>query len=205
MTKNTAVIGVGWFGKAHARVYNELSNLTAVCDLNQETTSQIAKQYGVNAYSDANEMLKHESIDSLSIVTPPSALPTLALKCAKAGVNILIEKPLGNTVEDLKPLIAFNESIRIMPGHLELFNPVTEDLHGNIEKIGSPIYVSSRRIGLYPRRQWGIGVMHDLGYHEIYMQRSLFGYPSRVESLMRCYKNHHEDSALVIMKFKNGV
>ncbi|MHA1713656.1 MAG: Gfo/Idh/MocA family protein, partial [Candidatus Ranarchaeia archaeon] len=117
----------------------------------------------------------------------------------------LMEKPLANSVEKLEPLKDYTESVRIMPGHLELFNPVSEQLRANLGQIGTPIYVSSRRIGLYPRRQWGIGVMQDLGYHEIYMQRSLFGNPEKVDSLMRCFKNENEDSALVLLKFKDGV
>ncbi|MHA1712761.1 MAG: Gfo/Idh/MocA family protein, partial [Candidatus Ranarchaeia archaeon] len=104
MKKNTAVIGAGWFGRAHTRVYNSLSNLVAVCDLQKKAAENLSRQYNVNYYVDFEKMLKEEKIDALSVVTPPNSLPDIALACVKAGVDVLMEKPLANSVEKLEPL-----------------------------------------------------------------------------------------------------
>ncbi|HMF34677.1 MAG TPA: Gfo/Idh/MocA family oxidoreductase, partial [Candidatus Lokiarchaeia archaeon] len=94
--KNTAVIGTGWFGRAHARNYATDSNLVAVCDVNEALAANVASEYkDVHAYSDVEEMINNESIEAVSIVTPPSEIPRLAEICAKAGISILMEKPMG--------------------------------------------------------------------------------------------------------------
>ena len=58
-----AVIGVGGWGKNHARVLRELDCLAAVCDLDLARAKEIASRHGAQAYSAIDEMVEKERLD----------------------------------------------------------------------------------------------------------------------------------------------
>ncbi|MHA1371820.1 MAG: Gfo/Idh/MocA family protein, partial [Promethearchaeota archaeon] len=214
MTKiKTAVIGCGWFGRAHIRNFANLSDLVAVCDINETAAQTIAKTYDLRAYTDVSELLKNESIDAVSIVTPPQFIPKIGIQCAKKGVNVLLEKPCALRLSDLDELFEYQHSVRIMPGFLELFNPVIDELKKHLQKIGEVMTIDSARIGLYPKRQWGIGVMMDLGVHDVYLHRELakilFNDTTVVEvsSVLKYMspEEKYEDAIFVLLKFHKMV
>ena len=97
-----AVIGTGFWGKNHARVYNELesTNLVAICDVNAERAKLIADQFGVKAYTDSALMLKDPEIEAISVCTWSIKLAEEALKGLKAGKHVLVEKPMATTTEE---------------------------------------------------------------------------------------------------------
>lgn len=66
-----AVIGTGFWGKNHARVYKELesTNLIAICDVNAERAKNIANQFDAKAYTDSEQMLKDKEIEAVSVCT----------------------------------------------------------------------------------------------------------------------------------------
>jgi len=88
--KRTAVVGAGWFGRAHIRNFHNLSELVGICDTNKTKIEPLAKQYErVNVYTNVDDLIKNESIDAVSIVTPPKYIPEIAKKFANAGIDIL--------------------------------------------------------------------------------------------------------------------
>ena len=206
--KRTAVIGAGWFGRAHIRNFNDLSELVGICDTNQFKLRQISDEYeGVNTYTDVDDLINNENVDAVSIVTPPKHIPNIAKKFARAGIDILMEKPMALKLEDL---ISFKEfdNIRIMPGFIELFNPVVEKVLSYIEQIGEIISVASKRVGLYPKRDWDMGVILDLSIHDIYLQEKIFGdiKIKNAYGVKKCYKNSiHADAAFIILDFGKAI
>jgi len=203
--KNTGVIGCGWFGSAHCRVYKEISNLTAVADVDAEKAKTLGEKYDVNWYVDHKEMMKNEDLDAVSIVVPPKYIPEIAEDFARHGVDVLMEKPLGTRVEDVEKLLIF-DNVKIMPGFIELFNPAYERLKKSLPIIGKPIMASARRIGRFPRRFWNIGVIMDLAFHDMYILRDLFGSVRRLDSMVSHFTNDKfEDAAIIILEFDNGV
>lgn len=208
MKKNTAVIGCGWFGRAHTRNYNELSNLVAVCDENKEKASKLGEFYGVNFYDNVSDLIKNEKIDAASVVLPPGAIPKVANQLAVKGIDVLLEKPLGLNLKEVNDLLRFEESVRLTCGFIELFNPVYNLMLKNIKDIGKIIDVSSKRIGLRPKRFWNLGVLLDLGIHEIYLHQRLLGEVLEVKSLISYFLDEskkYEDAAFILLKFKNNV
>jgi len=203
--KSTGVVGCGWFGSAHCRVYKEISNLTAVSDIDVEKAKALGGKYDINWYADYREMIKNENLDAVSIVIPPKYIPKIAEDFAKYGIDVLIEKPLGTCVEDVEKLLIY-DNVRIMPGFIELFNPAFERLKKGLPFIGKPIMASARRIGRFPRRFWNIGVVMDLAFHDIYILRNLFGSVKRMDSMVSYFTNDKfEDAAIIILEFDNGV
>ncbi len=211
--KKTAVIGCGWFGRAHIRNFSALSELVAVCDKDKQLAEKVAKDNNVRAYTDVNDLLSKESIDAVSVVTPPQFIPEIGLACARKGVNVLLEKPCGMKLSDLNPMFEFKDSIRIMPGFLELFNPVMDDLKKHLKDVGEVMTIDSTRIGLFPKRNWGVGVMMDLGVHDVYLHRELAKAISNdstvveVNSVMKYLKPEEkfEDAIFVLLKFHKVV
>jgi UDP-N-acetylglucosamine 3-dehydrogenase len=207
--KNTAVVGAGWFGQAHARIFYELSNLVGICDVDKTKLDQVVKKYAnINIYTNVDELIKNEEIDAVSIVTPPKFIPSISKKFAMAGIDILMEKPMALRLEDLTLFLEFGNSIRILPGFIELYNPVFEKLMRHLPKIGDILSITSRRIGLYPRRDWQIGVILDLSIHDIYLQERILGKENYVNALgvKKCYKDDvHADAAFIVLDFGNAI
>lgn len=206
--KNTAVVGAGWFGRAHIRNFANLSNLVSVCDANEEKLKIVRGMYDdINLYTDVNEMIKSEDIDAVSIVTPPKFIPSLAKGFAESGIDILMEKPMALNLEELSSFKQYEDSIRIMPGFIELFNPVFDKLLKHLPEIGEIISVASKRIGLYPRRNWQMGVILDLSIHDIYLQERILGTDIKeVHGFKKCFKDdEHADAAFIILDFGNAI
>lgn len=206
--KRTAVVGAGWFGRAHIRNFNDLSELVGICDTNETKLKQMAEQYDeINTYKNVDDLIKNEEIDAVSIVTQPKQIPKIAKKFAEAGIDILMEKPMAL---NLKDLIAFKEydNIRIMPGFIELFNPAFGKLLDHVNDIGEIISIASKRVGLYPKRDWDMGVILDLSIHDIYLQEKILGKNKIINAfgVKKCYKDSiHADAAFIILDFGTAI
>ncbi len=206
--KRTAVVGAGWFGRAHIRNFNDLSELVGICDTNETKLKQMAEQYEeINTYKNIDDLIKNEEIDAVSIVTQPKQIPKIAKKFAEAGIDILMEKPMALKLEDL---ISFKEydNIRIMPGFIELFNPAFAKLLNHVNDIGEIISIASKRVGLYPKRDWDMGVILDLSIHDIYLQEKILGKNKIINAfgVKKCYKDSvHADAAFIILDFGRAI
>jgi UDP-N-acetylglucosamine 3-dehydrogenase len=206
--KRTAVIGTGWFGRAHIRNFNNLSKLMAVCDKNEESLIRAAEEYeNLNTYSNIEDLIKNEDLDAVSVVTPPKYIPKIAKRCVEDGIDTLIEKPMALNLEELIELKKY-EDVRVMPGFIELFNPVFEKLLSFLPEIGEIISIASKRVGLYPKRNWDMGVILDLSIHDIYLQERVMGKNKIVNAfgLKKCYKDAiHADAAFILLDFGTAI
>lgn len=103
-----AVIGVGMIGELHARIFerNPSSTLVAVCDLDAETVRRVAASSGCSAYTDYRALLDSEVLDAVSIATPESFREEPAVAAAAKGLTLLLEKPLGKTLDQVDSLVA---------------------------------------------------------------------------------------------------
>jgi UDP-N-acetylglucosamine 3-dehydrogenase len=156
-------------------------------------------------------MLEKEKPDAVSVAVSPQNLSKVASKVAEHNVGgILVEKPVATSLQEVADLINKSEKrkVQVMPGFIELFNPCIERLQEAIKKnneIGQPYVASSKRIGRNPKRGWEIGVLLDLGIHEIYVLRKLFGTPRRVFCQTKSFGGgKSEDVANLIVGFDNG-
>ena len=206
--KRTAVVGAGWFGRAHIRNFYNLSELVGICDTNETKIEPLAKQYdGVNVYTNVDDLIKNESIEAVSIVTPPKYIPEIAKKFADAGIDILMEKPMALKLGDLTSFKDY-DNIRIMPGFIELFNPVVDKLLSHLDEIGEIVSIASKRVGLYPKRDWDMGVILDLSIHDIYLQEKIMSKNEIVNAygIKKCYKDSiHADAAFIILDFGSAI
>ena len=208
---NVGVIGIGSMGKNHARVYTELENinLVGVADLDVKSAKQIAKRFNTNWYKDYQELIK--KVDALTISTPTITHYIIAQDAINQGKHILVEKPISHNIEETQKLIdsAKKQGVILSVGHIERHNPVvlhTKNLIKN-NNVGKPVTLTSRRVSSYPARIRDVGVIHDLGIHDIDIMRYLAN--DEVKSVYalagKAIKTEYEEHANILIKFKNGV
>jgi predicted dehydrogenase len=98
------IIGAGLWGRAHAEVYSThpMARLTAVCDIDLEKARALAAQYGSPAvYGTCEALIEDPEVDAVAVVTPDFAHCAPILAAARAGKDVLVEKPLATSAEDL--------------------------------------------------------------------------------------------------------
>ncbi|MHA1917059.1 MAG: Gfo/Idh/MocA family protein [Candidatus Ranarchaeia archaeon] len=208
--KKAAVVGAGWFGNAHCRVLSQVADLVAVCDVDEIKSKTTARKYEIKSYTNCESLFENEDLDAVVVATPPQHTSQISLFFAERGKDVLMEKPMATNLEDLLKLEKYQNKVRIMPGFIEWFNPALQLLESYIKdgSIGKPIYASSKRIGRYPKRNWGIGVLLDLGFHEVYIQHKLFGkvnLDSIMSQLSYLHNEEFEDAAVVLLDYDSGV
>ena len=203
----TGVIGVGSMGRNHARVYSEISNLVGVADPDENKGRALASKFGVKWFGDFNDMI--ELVDAVSIATPTKFHSGIAVEVAKKGVNLLVEKPLADSIENSEKILSAVElsGVVLAVGHIERHNPVIKYIKKNINKpnFGELISLSSKRLSLYPERILDVGVIFDLSVHDIDIMNYLFDdSPNSIFSLGHNFRNNNEDNATILLDYGNG-
>jgi len=167
-----AVIGVGYLGNFHVQKYLALDGveLTAIVETDAERRADIEQKYGVTGYADYHDIL--EAVDLVSIVVPPDRHFEVAHAFIDAGVHVLVEKPVTETVAEAETLINLAERRgRIFQvGHLERFNPVVIELR---DRVTAPRVISAQRFAPYKARGTEVNVVLDLMIHDIDIVLSL--------------------------------
>ncbi|MBN1539132.1 MAG: Gfo/Idh/MocA family oxidoreductase [Candidatus Thermoplasmatota archaeon] len=206
----TAVIGVGSMGGNHARVLSQMSDLRAVCDSDTGRAREIAKKFSCNHYPSTEEMLRKEDIDAVVIANPTIYHLQEVEKCAARGINILVEKPIADTVENGQKIldVTSRAGVVLAVGMIERHNPIVKATREILDKggLGQVVTISSKRVSSYPARITDVGVITDLGVHDIDVLRYLsssevtsvyaLGGSVKAEGLI--------DHANILLEFQNG-
>ena len=99
---NIALVGAGRRGGgAHLPVIAKLKdiyNLVAICDIDEETATRYAKEYGATPYTNVRDLVAQEELDVVDITVPGVAHHAIACFMADAGVHILCETPIAVTL-----------------------------------------------------------------------------------------------------------
>ncbi len=163
---NVGVIGVGYLGQHHARIYSQLEgvHLSAVVDTNLAQAESVAHRYGGTAYSDYRGIL--DKVDAVSIVTPTTAHFEIARECIRAGKDVMIEKPVTSELADADALVeeAQKAGIIAQVGHLERFNPAVLAVYPLIE---TPRFIEAERLSPFLGRGTDVDITLDLMIHDI--------------------------------------
>ncbi len=135
----------------HVRVYSDHpgAELIAICDTDGERLKGIAETYRVkNYYTDFGELLENEEIQGVSIATPDFAHTEIAIEAARAGKQILLEKPMATTVEDCEKILSAvkAEGVKLMVDFHNRWNPPFFKAKKAIEEgeLGEPVMAYAR-------------------------------------------------------------
>jgi len=200
------VIGTGVMGWHHARVYRELGvDLVGVADTDLKRAEEVANKYQTRAFTDYTQLLE-QGLDAVSVVVPSRLHSEVAVSVADYGVNMLVEKPIADTMESGEKIIDATRkaNIVLMVGHIERFNPAVQKLKQIIDEgvLGKLILLSSRRVGPFVTRVTDIGITMDVASHDIDIARYLTNMePVEVLAKSSKVKNEKGDCALMILDF----
>jgi len=220
-----AIIGCGKVAHLHAKAINNIhdATLAAVWSRTQESADTFALQYGVKAYADIGAMIRENDIDLVIICNPHPFHRSAALEAARAGANILVEKPLASSLEDCDAIIDVCRSAGVQLGVVSQrrwYAPVQRIRKAIDEgKIGKPVLGTVNMLGwrdkaYYDSDLWrgtwdmeGGGVLVNQAPHQLDI---LLWFMGEVEEVYGVWRNlNHpyievDDTALAIVKFKNG-
>ncbi|MFQ6107281.1 MAG: Gfo/Idh/MocA family oxidoreductase [Thermoplasmata archaeon] len=203
------VIGVGSMGQNHARVLSEIAELVGVADKDSDTGKRAAKRFNTEWFQHYEDLLRQD-IDAVSVATPTALHYQVSKEAIESGIHVLVEKPMCSTTEDAEKLVETAESsgLTLAVGHIERHNPVVEFTKKGIRdgRYGDVITASARRVSSLPSRVHDVGVILDLGIHDIDVMRYLLG--SEVRSVFasggRIKHESFEDHANIMLSFDNG-
>ncbi len=207
-----AVVGTGFWGRNHARVYKELAEteLLAICDIDPERAKTVANQFGVKPYTNTAKMLKNTDIKAVSICTWSTSLAREAMKALDAGKHVLVEKPMATNVKQAEKLIetAKQKRLHLTVGFLMRFIPGLQQIRKAVEDetIGEPVCATAKRVSQWPERIGDVGVVKDTAIHDIDVMRYVFNEdPTAVYARIGSMRQgKFEDYAQIMLTFEGG-
>ncbi|MBW2265351.1 MAG: Gfo/Idh/MocA family oxidoreductase [Deltaproteobacteria bacterium] len=170
------VVGVGHLGQFHAEKYARMEGveLVGIADIIADRAHDVANRLGTKAFTDYKDLI--EKVDAASIVVPTDLHFPASHDFLEAKVDLLIEKPITETLDDADTLIQLADSkgLIIQVGHLERFNPAILALS---EVIDRPLFIESDRLSGFGERGTEVDVVLDLMIHDIDIILSLVKSP----------------------------
>jgi predicted dehydrogenase len=170
---SVAVVGVGVFGRNHARVYHELQQqgeavrLVGVVDPDVDRADAVAREFDCRAFGSVEQMLTtHSEIRAASVAAPTVHHRNLAGSLMEAGIDVLIEKPLTASLaeaDELLHLAAAHKRIAQV-GHLERFNPA---VRATLPLLTHPMFFEVHRLSVFTPRSLDVDVVLDLMIHDL--------------------------------------
>ncbi len=221
----TGIIGCGKIGHYHAKAYRNCKNSELVAAFNWKLprAEEFAKQYGIKAFDNLEQMVKETDVEAVSICTPHPAHRELAVEAARLGLHIAIEKPLGITLGDCDAIINAAREAKVKGATIyqRRFYPSSMRVHEAIKdgKIGRTILGTASLYGYrdmeyYKSDPWrgtwkneGGGVLVNQSPHQLDLLLWYMGEVSEVYGMWGTL-NHPEleveDTAVAVVRFKNG-
>ncbi|MDH3591736.1 MAG: Gfo/Idh/MocA family oxidoreductase [Planctomycetota bacterium] len=198
-----AVVGVGHFGRNHARIYAKMPGveLVAVADRDPERRDAIAQAYGCKALVDHTQV---GDVDAVSVAVPTVKHAEVACWFLRQGIPVLVEKPLADTVDAAQKIVdtARRHKTYVGVGHVERFNPVVV---AAVDLGIRPLFIECHRLNPFSFRATDVGVVLDLMIHDLDVILHLVGSTvERVDAVGVGILSRHEDIANARITFANG-
>jgi predicted dehydrogenase len=178
-----AVVGVGVFGRNHARVYKDLEQqgeavrLAGVVDPNLDRADAVAREFGCRAFGSVDQMLTTRSeIRAASVAAPTAHHLSVARALMEGGVDVLIEKPVAASlaeVDELLEIAGVHQRVAQV-GHLERFNPA---IQATFPLLTQPMFFEVHRLSVFTPRSLDVDVVLDLMIHDLDIVLAFAGSP----------------------------
>jgi UDP-N-acetyl-2-amino-2-deoxyglucuronate dehydrogenase len=222
---NFALLGCGRISKRHSELLAEGqiegARLVAVCDKKISKAQLIADRYDIAAYSSLHEMMKNHSIDVVVVLTESGLHAKHTIELAPYGAHIVVEKPMALTLDDADQMIEACDSnnIRLFIVKQNRFNVPVVQLRKALDEnrfgkliMGTVRVRWCREQSYYDQDPWrgtwkfDGGVLTNQASHHIDLLEWMMGDVESVfaKSTKALADIEAEDTAVVILKFKNG-
>ena len=165
-TLKAGVLGAGHLGKIHLRLLNQSDkfDLVGFYDPSPEVCNTISDKYGFKAFDSEEELIA--AVEVVDIVTPTLYHHKLAKKAIEMGKHVFLEKPITQTVDEAKELIALAKKHQVLGqvGHVERFNPAFLAVK---DDINDSMFIETHRLAEFNPRGTDVPVVLDLMIHDI--------------------------------------
>lgn len=204
MGLRVGIVGLGVMGRAHLAGYARAgAKIVGVSDraglgggaggnLTGIEPGWAAALQGVEVYSEASGLLSRGDLDLVSVCTPTDSHVDLALAAIEGGADVLVEKPVATTSEEIDRLrhAATASGRLIIPAMVMRFWPGWDWLKGRVDdaSAGRLVSLTLTRVGSPPgwsREFYGDasrtgGALFDLHVHDADFVVHLLGRPRAV-------------------------
>ncbi|GIN56264.1 Gfo/Idh/MocA family protein [Lederbergia ruris] len=224
------VVGCGSIAKfRHLPEYamNDQVEIVAVCDIVEERANKMAKEYGGQAFTSYEEMLRDAELDIVSVCTPNYLHAPISIAALEAGKHVLCEKPMATSEKEAldmiqaaekngkKLMIAHNQ--RFVASHEKARELIADGTVGKIHSFRTAFghpgpeawSIDGKDSWFFRKEEAFIGAMGDLGVHKTDLMRYLLGEEfvevgSFVESGAK-EDSTVDDNAVCILKSETGI
>jgi len=221
------IIGMGNIGSHHANYL--LAGKVKRCELKAVSATSADKllsyqKRGLKTFDDGEELIRSGEVDAVIIATPHYQHTTLGIAALKAGLHVMVEKPISAHKADAERLIAVRRQhprqvfgtmfqLRIEPRYAKIKKLIVDGDLGQIVRFSWIITDWFRTEAYYASGGWratwkgeGGGVLINQCLHQLDMLQWLLGMPARVRSFVQLGRFHHievEDNVTAYMEFPN--
>lgn len=218
------VVGCGSIGKRHIKNLLSLNQEVIGFDISSRAREETEKKFSIQTFSDLDIALE-EKLDAVFICNPNSEHISSAIKSAKKGLHLFIEKPLSHTLDGVEELIELTEknklitlvgcNMRFHEGIKKIKDLLDNNTIGKVlfARVQSGSYLpdwhpwADYRKGYSANKSLGGGVLLD-GIHEIDYLRGFFGDVHKVSCFadkISSLEINTEDVAEILLRFTNGI
>jgi len=218
------IIGVGGMGYGHCKSAVNLkeTELTCVCDNDEEVAKEKGEEFGVKYFTDYNELIKSGLCDAIIIATPHWFHPEIAVSAFENGLHVLSEKPIAVRVSDADRMIEASEKNNkvfavMYQRRTEWFVRKAKEIidSGKVGEVLRTVCIDPwyRAQAYYNSATWratwigeGGGVLINQAPHTIDIFTYLAGLPSKVEAKTRTrlHNIEVEDEVSALLEYENG-
>jgi len=160
------VLGAGHLGKIHLKLIREITDfqLSGFYDANPEVRAIVSAETGIHAFETMDDLIA--ASDVVDIVTPTLSHFECGVAALKKSKHLFIEKPLANSMEEAKGLMALatEANVKVQVGHVERFNPA---FLAAKSYISAPMFIETHRLAQFNPRGTDVSVVLDLMIHDI--------------------------------------
>ncbi len=223
-------VGIVGLAHLHPRTYmphfeaTPATKVVAACDASEPLREAFAKDFGVRVYPSWRKLLAAEKLDLAYVFLPHNECPAAATACARAGVHVVVEKPVAHSVAGCRRIIAAcrEHGVLLSTPYLWRYHPVCRQMKAIIDSgaLGRIVgcegrcaagglhrYLEGHAAWMLDRKKSGGGPMVNLGVHWI----DLFRWFLANEIVEVIGKNVHvnrqydiEDNSMAICAFADG-
>ncbi len=198
-----AVVGSGIMGANHVRIGATVrdAHLAYVVDQDLERARRAASATSAVAVPDVADVIG--DVDAVIVATPSPTHAAVVVPLLRAGIHVLVEKPIATEVHDAEVMIeeAERAGVVLMVGHVERFNPAVLELDHICQDI---VHIDASRLSPYSPRI-SDDVVTDLMIHDLDIVRSLVGCEvTDVVATTRAVRSESADLACALLRFENG-
>jgi UDP-N-acetylglucosamine 3-dehydrogenase len=201
-----AVLGLGMIGRHHARLLQASPDVDFVGAVDPDGDRFAAVHDPGRVFASIGDL---PELDFAIVAVPTEGHLEAVRALVARGTHVLVEKPLAATTAEAQELIDVVSAagVRAAVGHVERFNPALLELRRRLDELGEVLLIRTERVGPFPDRVKDVGVVKDLGTHDLDLVRWLGRSPvaSLAAQTGHVMGREHEDLVLVTGRLASGV